>query len=91
VQPFAACRPIRNARSLTQAKLSRRATTDSTQSARFMAQPRASSLPLNRTTYFLTAISVPATNHLPCCVAAAGIQKHTTSSRTRSTGDLIDG
>ncbi len=42
-------------------------------------------LALDRATYFLTAISLPATNHLHRGVAAAEIRKNTTDSRTPAT------
>jgi hypothetical protein len=45
--------------------------------------PRSSAV--NRTTYFLTAISFPATNHLPRWLAATEIQKLPSFSMTGAT------
>ena len=53
--------------------------------ARTRTSSRSRSSTLNFTTYFLTAISFPATNHLRTCLAAAESQKNTIFSRTRAT------
>ena len=53
--------------------------------ARTRASSRSRSSAPNLTTYFLTAISFPATNHLRIWLAAAEIQKNATFSRTRAT------
>ncbi|HKN30666.1 MAG TPA: hypothetical protein VJY34_23445, partial [Roseiarcus sp.] len=46
---------------------------------------RSRSSALNLTTYFLTAISLPATNHLHRRIAATEIQKNTIDSMTLAT------
>ncbi len=59
--------------------------------AQIIASSRSRSSALNFTTYFLTEISLPATNHLHRRIAATEIQKNTTNSMTlatsSSTGD----
>src|SRR5208337_2728651 len=56
--------------------------------ARTSASSCSRSPALNFTTYFLTAISFPATNHLRRCLTATEIQKNTPHSRTRATRPL---
>src|SRR5271157_4002193 len=53
--------------------------------ARINASRRSRSSMVNFTTYFLPAISFPATNHLHRCIAATEIQRNTPDSRTRAT------
>src|SRR5271157_2344496 len=53
--------------------------------ARINASSRSRSSMVNFTTYFLPAISFPATNHLHRCIAATEIQRNTPDSRTRAT------
>src|SRR5271166_5432056 len=67
--------------------------------ARINASSRSRSSMVNFTTYFLPAISFPATNHLHRCIAATEIQRNTPDSRTRATsrpshtvvGELLKG
>src|SRR5208337_804837 len=67
--------------------------------ARINASSRSRSSMVNFTTYFLPAISFPATNHLHRCIAATEIQRNTSDSRTRATsrpshtvvGELLKG
>src|SRR5271157_4794273 len=56
--------------------------------ARINASSRSRSSMVNFTTYFLPAISFPATNHLHRCIAATEIQRNTPDSRTRATSLL---
>jgi hypothetical protein len=49
----------------------------------------ACSAALNRTTYFLTAISFPTTNHLHRCLAATEIQKLPSFSMTGATSLMM--
>jgi hypothetical protein len=49
------------------------------------ASSRSRSSAVNLTTYFLTAISFPATNHLHRCIAPIEIQKNTPDSTTLAT------
>src|SRR5271157_4718904 len=58
--------------------------------ARINASSRSRSSMVNFTTYFLPAISFPATNHLHRCIAATEIQRNTPDSRTRATRALAD-
>ncbi len=53
--------------------------------AQIIASSRSRSSALNFTTYFLTEISLPATNHLHRRIAATEIQKNTTDSMTLAT------
>src|SRR5271166_1000715 len=53
--------------------------------ARTSASSCSRSPALNFTTYFLTAISFPATNQIRRCLTATEIQKNTPHSRTRAT------
>src|SRR5208337_4863450 len=53
--------------------------------AQIIASSRSRSSALNLTTYFLTEISLPATNHLHRRIAATEIQKNTTDSMTLAT------
>jgi hypothetical protein len=55
-----------------------------------IASSRSRSSALNLTTYFLTAISLPATNHLHRRIAATEIQKNTAPSMTPPTSSLSD-
>src|SRR5271157_3802379 len=50
--------------------------------AQIIASSRSRSSALNFTTYFLTEISLPATNHLHRRIAATEIQKNTADSMT---------
>src|SRR5208282_423059 len=56
--------------------------------AQIIASSRSRSSALNFTTYFLTAISLPATNHLHRRIAVTEIQKNTTDSMTPATREL---
>src|SRR5271166_5402401 len=53
--------------------------------AQIIASSRSRSSALNFTTYFLTEISLPATNHLHRRIAATEIQKNTADSMTLAT------
>ena len=59
--------------------------------AQIIASRRSRSSALSFTTYFLTEISLPATNHLHRRIAVTEIQKNTTNSMTLATSRRRNG